>query len=170
MKKLTILTILFFSIAIYQPTHAQVRVGVNINIGNQPTWGPVGYDYVDYYYLPDIDAYYSVPRHQFIYPEGNQWIFASTLPPRYRGYDLYNGYKVVINEPTPYLHADIYRQRYGNYRGGRGPRQVIIRDSHDERYKNNGRWNRDHDDEGNGKNRGRGKEHDRHEKDDNRDN
>jgi hypothetical protein len=25
-------------------------------LGPQPTWGPVGYDYVDYYYLPDIET------------------------------------------------------------------------------------------------------------------
>jgi len=154
MKKLTILTMLFFSIAIYQKADAQVHI--NINIGSQPAWGPVGYDYVDYYYMPDIDAYYYVPERQFIYLENNRWVFAANLPPRYRGYNLYNGYKVVINEPRPYLHHNVYRVKYSEYRGGRGPHQIIIRDSHDERYKNNGHGNSDHQDNGNGKNRGHG--------------
>jgi hypothetical protein len=48
---------------------AQVRV--NINIGSQPVWGPVGYDHVDYYYLPDIETYYYVPTRQFVY--FNKW-------------------------------------------------------------------------------------------------
>ena len=29
-------------------TNAQVHV--DINIGTQPVWGPVGYDYAEYYY------------------------------------------------------------------------------------------------------------------------
>lgn len=156
---------LFFSMAIQQQTHAQVKI--NINLGGQPVWGPVGYDRVDYYYLPDIDAYYNVPQRQFIYLEGNRWIFSYALPSRYGGYDLYNGYKVVVNDPRPYLRPDVYRVKYGKYKGGKGPKQLIIRDSHDERYKNNDRNDNDHEDRGNGKNKGKGKGkgHDKDERD-----
>ncbi|HQS04855.1 MAG TPA: hypothetical protein PLT16_04385, partial [Daejeonella sp.] len=77
------------------PVKAQVRV--NINLGAQPEWGPTGYNHVDYYYLPDIETYYYVPKRQFIYLENGRWLFMSALPSRYRGYDLNNGYKVVIN-------------------------------------------------------------------------
>ncbi len=154
MKKLRVLTMIFFSIVFCQQTNAQISI--NANIGNQPTWGPVGYEHVDYYYMPDVDAYYYVPRRQFIYQKGNRWIFAPGLPPRYSGYNLYNGYKVVINEPRPYLHHDIYKVKYKKYRGSREPRQIIIRDSDDERYKNNERNDNDHHDNGNRKNRGRG--------------
>ena len=52
----------------------------SINIGTQPIWGPVGYDHVEYYYLPDIDAYYYVPQHQFVYLEGRQWRRSANLP------------------------------------------------------------------------------------------
>lgn len=156
MKKLTILVVLFFSIAMHQQTYGQVRLNINLNLGSQPAWGPVGYDRVDYYYMPDIDAYYNVPQRQFIYLEHDRWIFASSLPSRYSGYNLYSGYKVVVNEPRPYLRGNVYREKYADYRGGRGPRQEIIRDSHDERYKNNGRNNNHHEDHGNGKNKGRG--------------
>ncbi len=150
-----VLTILFFSIAIQQKTNAQVRLSLNLNLNSQPAWGPEGYDHVDYYYMPDIDAYYNVPQRQFVYLEGNRWVFASSLPPRYNGYNLYSGYKVVVNEPRPYLRADVYRARYAQYKGGRGPRQVIIRDSHDQRYKNHGR-DEDAHDRGNGKDNGHG--------------
>jgi hypothetical protein len=138
----------------FQKTTAQLGVKVNLNIGSQPTWGPVGYDHVDYYYMPDIDAYYYVPQRQFIYLEGGRWIFATSLPPQYRGYDMYHGYKVVVNEPRPYMHPDVYRVKYREYKGRSG--QPIIRDSHDERYKNNGRNNGEHQDNGNGKNKGHG--------------
>jgi hypothetical protein len=132
MKKLIwVFSLIVLSFSGYR-AEAQVNVHIGVNIGSQPVWGPLGYDYVDYYYLPDIDAYYYVPQRQFIYLEGGRWIFAPALPPRYRDYDLYHSYKVVINEPRPYLRADVYRQQYGGYRGRRD--QPIIRESHEEKY------------------------------------
>jgi hypothetical protein len=112
--------------------NANAQVSVGINIGAQPVWGPVGYDYAEYYYLPDMDAYYYVPQRQFIYLQGKKWVFSYSVPPAYRGYDLYSGYKVVINEPRPYFHNEIYRVKYAPYRGRRD--QIIIRDSHDQKY------------------------------------
>jgi hypothetical protein len=155
MKK-AILTIGLFAgigcISINQ-SEAQVNVGLNINIGNQPYWGPVGYNYVNYYYLPDIDVYYCVPQRQFVYLQGNRWVFATSLPGRYHSYDLDRGYKVVINDNRPYLRDDIYRNRYRNYRGRYG-NQSIIRDSDDSRYytvKGNKHYDEHHD---NGKHKG----------------
>jgi hypothetical protein len=112
---------------------ARAQVSVNVNIGVQPLWGPVGYDVVEYYYLPDVQAYYYVPNRQFIYLQGNHWVFTNSLPPRYRGYNLYNGYKVVINDPKPYLHFADHRVKYGKYKGWKN-KQVIIRDSRDPKY------------------------------------
>lgn len=132
MKKIIICAAIFFTAAIFKNSDAQVRLNVNVNIGSQPVWGPVGYDYVDYYYLPDIEAYYYVPRHQFIYLSDGRWIFSSSLPVRYRNYDLYNGYKVVINEPNSYLHFTSDRLKYSRYRGNH--QQVIIRNSNDPKY------------------------------------
>lgn len=110
MKKFIFLAMLGGAFAIYQPAKAQVSV--NINIGAQPQWGPRGYDYVDYYYLPDVQSYYHVPTRQFIYLERNQWVQRRSLPVRYRNYNLYNGRKIVINRPTPYLHHQV---RYASY-------------------------------------------------------
>ena len=133
MKKILLITGLVISGFLYENTvSAQVRVNVNVNIGSQPVWGPVGYDYAEYYYLPDADAYYYVPEHQYIYLDGGRWVFAPALPARYH-YDPYRSYKVVINEPRPYLHPDVYRVKYGKYKGKYG-QQRIIRDSRDERY------------------------------------
>ncbi len=165
MKKLIVLVIVMAAFASQNKATAQVKLNVNVNIGSQPAWGPVGYDRVEYYYMPDIDAYYYVPERRFVYLEGTRWIFAASLPARYRGFDLYTGYKVVINEPRPYLRGDVYRVKYAGYKGGRVPKQIIIRDSHDNRYKNNGPSRNDHDDRGNGKNKGRGKGHDKHDRD-----
>jgi hypothetical protein len=124
MKQVLLLTSLFLTMMVVKP--AQAQVSVQINIGSQPQWGPDGYDYVDYYYLPDIEAYYYVPTRQFIYLEGNQWIFASNLPYRCRDYDLYSGYKVVINGRDPYRNHWEHRRRYLPYTYHQ--RQVILRD------------------------------------------
>jgi len=112
---------------------ATAQVSVNINIGAQPVWGPVGYDYVEYYYMPDIEVYYYVPSHQFIYLSNGRWIFAASLPYRYRSYNIYSGYKVVLNEPRPYLHFTTHKVKYAKYKGNNG-RQVIIRNSNAPKY------------------------------------
>lgn len=99
---------------------AQVKLNVNVNLGSQPAWGPAGYDYVEYYYLPDIGAYYYVPTRQFIYLNNGNWVYVNSLPSRYRSYNLYSGYKVVINEPKPYLQHSTYQVRYAKYKGTKG--------------------------------------------------
>lgn len=116
---------------LHKPAVAQVAV--NVNIGAQPVWGPIGYNYVEYYYLPDIEAYYYVPSRRFIYSNNGRWIFATTLPYRYRGYNIYSGYKVVINEPRPYLRFGAHKIKYAKYKGNNG-KQVIIKNSNDPKY------------------------------------
>jgi hypothetical protein len=114
------------------PTKAQVHLNINVDISSQPIWGPTGYDEVQYYYLPDIDVYYNVPEQRYIYQRKGHWITSSHLPYRYRNYDLYNGYKVVINENKPYMHDNDYRVKYASYKGRHD--QQPIRDSKDSKY------------------------------------
>jgi hypothetical protein len=126
---------------------ASAQISLSINIGSQPDWGPTGYDHADYYYMPDIDSYYDINAHQYIYLNNNAWVHTNTLPPRYSNYDIYHGYKVVVNQPTPWVHNDVIRQKYASYRGRRD--QTVIRDSKDVKYRNH--WN------GNNNNRGQGR-------------
>ena len=135
MKKTILIAALLLSGFVFQTATAQFRVRLNLNIGTQPAWGPVGYDHVEYYYIPDIDAFYSVPRQQYIYQDRGRWIFSASLPLRYRSYDMYTGYKVVINDPYPYRNADMYRTKYAQYKGNHG--QEVIRNSRDSRYFSN---------------------------------
>ena len=124
--------VLIASLFVLSSVQAQVRVGLNFNVSNQPVWGPTGYDHVEYYYLPDIEAYYNVPQHKFYYNEQGRWISRSHLPPRYRDYDINNSYKVVVNERKPYLNHKTYRDQYATYKGHHD--QPLIRDSRDSRY------------------------------------
>ncbi len=128
---------------------AQVRFRLNINIGDQPEWGPAGYDYAEYYYMPDIETYYYVPRRQFVYMSGGRWVFSSTLPPRYANYNLYSGYKVVLPRHDSYRDFNDHRMRYSRYRNHYN-RQEILRNRHD----NGNHYGRD-------RNRDRGRGRDR---------
>ncbi|MFZ1261937.1 MAG: hypothetical protein WAT34_00390, partial [Chitinophagaceae bacterium] len=96
MKKILLITVFISAAAVFNNASAQIRFGININIGSQPDWGPVGYDRADYYYMPDIQTYYYVPTRKFIYLSGGHWVFSYNLPPAYRNYNLYTGYKVVV--------------------------------------------------------------------------
>ncbi|WP_316829265.1 hypothetical protein [Pedobacter aquatilis] len=115
---------------------AKAQVSLNINIGQQPSWGPTGYDHVDYYYLPDIDAYYYVPGKQYVYLDNGAWVWKNSLPPRYANYDLYRGYKVVMNTPKPYLSHNKHIAQYGKFKNNNGKQQVI-RDSKEAKYAGN---------------------------------
>lgn len=130
MKKLlllvTLVTIGFI------PIKSVAQVQVSINIGSQPLWGPVGYDYVDYYYLPEIESYYYVPSRQFIYLSNGSWVFSLNLPPRYRGYDLYTGYKVVMNQPRPYMYFNNHKVKYAKYKSNHS--QGVIARSNNPKY------------------------------------
>lgn len=124
MKKLLYFTLLIGGLFITQSSQAQVSV--NINIGSQPLWGPVGYDYVRYYYMPEIDVYYNVATRKYTYFHGNRWVTKSKLPARYRNFDVYRTYKVVINDHNPWHHHKVNRSKYSHYASYRN--QHILRD------------------------------------------
>jgi len=154
MKKIIFAVALVLSSFAVKVANAQFKINFNLNIGSQPDWGPTGYDHVEYYYMPDIDAYYYVPGHQYVYLQNNTWVRTTTLPPRYRNFDVYNSYKVVVNQPEPWRNQAAIRAKYARFKGKRG-QQTIIRDSRDNKYRNH--WKGDNHDNGRGNdNHGRG--------------
>ncbi len=132
MKRILLLIILVILGITSQTEPVSAQITLRINIGHQPLWGPSGYDYVEYYYLPEIEAYYYVPNGQYIYIENGRWVTRYYLPKRYRGFDLYNAVKFVINEFRPYQRHDYYKSKYASHRDHR--REISIRDSRDSRY------------------------------------
>lgn len=111
--KLIALALIFFA-----STANYAQVSVSVNIGTPPQWGPVGYSQVQYYYLPDVQAYYDIRTTQFIYFGNGAWIRSSYLPRQYRNYDLYSGYKVVLTDyhgTTPYSNFKNHKAKY--YKG-----------------------------------------------------
>ena len=94
MKKRILLIAAFIAISFVHGAEAQVSF--QLNLGSQPLWGPTGYDYVQYYYIPDIDAYYDVANQDYVYYDNGSWITSYSLPYRYANFDLYRAHKVVI--------------------------------------------------------------------------
>lgn len=125
-------------------TFSQAQVSVNINLGSPPAWGPSGYTEVRYYYLPDIYTYYDVGTREFIYINNGNWIRATALPPAYRRYNLYSGYKVVLTDyrgVTPYVYYKTHKVKYPKgYKGkpqktiglppGQAKKAVVVNNSH----------------------------------------
>jgi len=154
---------------------SQAQISVRLSLGTPPLWGPSGYDDVRYYYLPDVEAYYDVPSSMFIYYNGVSWVHRSYLPSRYRNYDLYNGYKVVMTDyrgNTPYSNFRKHKMQYA--RGYRGQEQHTYgnrpeRGNDNERSYSNGRSNQRYkqgnnhqgDRHGNDRNREKGNDRDR---------
>ena len=142
------LKLVALGIVLFFASAAQAQVSVHLNLGTAPAWGPAGYSDVQYYYLPDVEAYYDVNSSMFIYYEGRSWVRRSYLPSRYRNYDLYGGYKVVMNGyhgNTPYYNHREYRAKYA--RGYRGQVQRTIgerpgRGNNVREYRNNNPVNR----------------------------
>ncbi len=134
MKKILFMTMFVFTGLLYA-NQTQAQVSVSINIGNQPAWAPVDDFSAQYYYLPDMDIYYDVPVHQFVYLHNGRWTRSSVLPAAYRHFDLYKVHKVAINRADAYKYHKQDKAQYARFRGKDD--QQPIRDSHDEKYSNN---------------------------------
>lgn len=153
MKTLKLMTIAM--IMLFASSSMQAQVSVNVNLGLQPSWGPVGYSSVDYYYIPDVQSYYDVRATQFIYLNNGAWIRSSRLPNQYRSYDLNRGYKVVLNDyhgSRPYDNYKSHKVKY--YKGYKGKPQQSLgnryhkNDNHDNYNKGN-QGNGNHGNKGN---------------------
>lgn len=136
--------------ALFIAGNMKAQVSINFNIGTAPAWGPVGYEEARYYYLPDVEAYYDIQNSMFIYIGGNGvWIRRAYLPGRYRNYDLYGGYKVVLNDyrgNNPYERFREHRMQYA--KGYRGASQRSIGERPGNGHSNQYRGNEGHGDEG----------------------
>jgi hypothetical protein len=156
MKKLAILSAIALSGLFYNAANAQVRLRVGIHFGSRPVYAParvvvteqtpVEYNEPfndegdeDYYYLPDVDAYYSVNDECYYYNDGGRWVNAAYLPGAYRDFDWRYARRYEVRAPRPYLRAEYYRNHYNGVAfNGRWNERRYGR-GYGEAYHNNGR-------------------------------
>src|ERR1700744_4241890 len=106
MKKLIILSAIAFGGLLYNNTaNAQIRIHVGLNLWPHRVYvqpvadvqapavcddenAPADYDQADdYYYLPDVNAYYNVAEQCYYYNDGDNWVSAAYLPGEYYNFD-----------------------------------------------------------------------------------
>jgi hypothetical protein len=125
MKRLVLLSAIAISGLIHNTAKAQFSVHVGVNLFphrvlvaprvdvDAPVYTDVNYDdQDDYYYLPDVNAYYNVNEQCYYYFDGNNWIAADYLPGEYREFDWRAARRYEIHASRPYLHNDVYFNRY----------------------------------------------------------
>jgi hypothetical protein len=123
MKKLIILSAIAMSGLIYSTADAQIGIHLGFRFAPRKEAyvpAPVVVEQApvydnnddDYYYLPDVDAYYSVSEQCYCYFDGDSWISAEYLPGAYRDYDWRSARRFEIREHAPYMHNDVYRSKY----------------------------------------------------------
>lgn len=125
------LKLVLVGVLLFFANNIGAQISVNVTIGTPPQWAPVGYSEVQYYYIPDVEAYYDVKSSNFIYFEGGKWIHRKHLSKHYRNYNLYNGYKVVLSDyrgNTPYIHFKNHKIKYK--KGYKGTYQKTYKDKH----------------------------------------
>ena len=170
MKKIAIISAIVMSGLIYNTANAQIRIRVGFNLSPRPVYvqsaapveyvEPANYDGdEDYYYLPEVDAYYSVTEQCYYYNDGGNWITAAYLPGAYHDFNWRTARRYEVRAPRPYIHNDYYRTRYSGVAfHGNWNRPNVIRGGYTNNnrgnYDNNRRDNRrfDNNNRGNGNN------------------
>lgn len=84
-----------------------------------PSWAPAyeNVDEVHYYYLPDIEVYYDVWRHEYVYMNQGNWIYSSNMPSYYSNYNVNDAFVVVLdrNANDPWRQHRTYVTQYPKY-------------------------------------------------------
>jgi hypothetical protein len=95
MKKSILLLILFF-LTIFGTSHSQNSVDRN-TINSENNLSKIESE-AKFFFYPNLDAYFNTQTNLFFYKMNNQWICNSKIPDAYRGYSIYNNYRVAIND------------------------------------------------------------------------
>lgn len=108
------LTLAAFIILFTLQTNAQIAFSLNLGLR-----APLQNHYhqnnnIDYYYLPEIEAYYDVNSSAYIYYGPRGWVRSAYLPEYCRNYDVNRGYRVALNYRgnSPYANFNNDRQQY----------------------------------------------------------
>ncbi|MDG4950932.1 hypothetical protein NLM59_08340 [Weeksellaceae bacterium KMM 9724] len=107
--------IFVFSLLFVFTAQAQAQVTVNVNMGNPPAWAPAKGAKAQYYYLPEIDAYYDVQLARFIYLDNAKWVRSEKLPLKFKHYDLRKGKIIYLTDykgKSPYKYHKKHKAKY----------------------------------------------------------
>ena len=109
------LKLFIFCLLFIATCNIQGQTEVKNIFGTPPEWAPANRVETQYYYLPDIDAYYDISSARFIYIKNGKWIRATSLPYRYRNYNLRGGNIIYLTDyrgNTPYQYYKNHKIKY----------------------------------------------------------
>lgn len=137
MKKLVLMSALVIGSFGIKTADAQIGIHINLHLGSAPVYAPAVSQpvYDDFYYLPDVEAYYSVGENCYYYEDGDNWVSAAYLPGSYHNFDWRNARRFEIHAVRPYMQHNVYRQKFGGY--------VNRSDFYAKAYSTPGRFNND---------------------------
>jgi hypothetical protein len=166
MKKIALISALAIGGLLSNTANAQIGIRLGFHFGARPVYVPAAHiaveapvyqdnvvvqdnDGDDYYYLPDVDAYYNVDEQSYYYNDGDNWVSAAYLP-GHRDYDWRYARRFEVRASRPYLNDRFYSSRYGGYNRGSYEGRVYAdrdfrRDSYrqpEQRFDNRNEWNR----------------------------
>lgn len=95
------------------------QISVNINLGSRPVYHPQTYYYednVDYYFLPEIEAYFDNRNGFYIYYSSNRWMRSQYLPQNCGDFNINRCQKIAIlyHGNAPYGDFVNHRRQYCN--------------------------------------------------------
>lgn len=118
MKKSVYLIALFLLLVVNQ-TNAQENTSFNsLSELNSATTSSS----VKYQYYPNLEAYFNTETSEFIYKDKGEWKVAKEIPSGYRGYSIYNGYRVNITDyfdDKPYEKLAYHKKQFPYYSNDR---------------------------------------------------
>ena len=118
----------------------QAQVSVNLNIGTHSGWHPPHANAaVDFYYIPDVHAYYDNRASLYVYLSGNNWVRSRYLPSQYRNVNLDACQRVALNGyrgSRPYEYYSNHRapQRVVYVNNNYNDRRVVYVNKNDKKY------------------------------------
>ena len=121
MKRLKKTVLFFFSLLFVSlfsacDLYTYVTPSTEVSYDN-PAWAPPYVQGVRYYYLPDIEAYYDLSAHEFVYLDNGQWSYSPGIPTIYGSFDLNDCFTVALDYNTyqPWMHHHYYVSHYPRY-------------------------------------------------------
>lgn len=136
---------------------SQAQVSINVNVGApavvvRPAWIPQNHVNVDFYYLPDVQAYFDVNASLYVYLNNGNWCRSRYLPAHYRNYDLVHARRIALNGyhgSRPYTYYNCHNERYDNrcYKKRYVEGRYYNDRRYNDRYADNYRGYRDRDDD-----------------------
>jgi len=164
MKKIAIISAIAMSGLFYNAANAQLGIHIGIHLFPNRIFVPrpvvvvqpqepvyqepavsddSNNDDCDFYYLPDVGAYYSVNDQCYYYQDGDNWVSAAYLPGIYHDFDWRYARRFEIRQPRPYMHNDFYRDRYKGFDRNIARNHDDFSRGFDYRH-NNSAYNNDH--------------------------